>query len=325
MKLQEVLVRFRRVFVKRKYKDILFRFVFREKQEILQLYNAINDTHYTNPEDLVITTMEDVLYIGMKNDLSFIVANNLNLYEHQSTLNRNMPLRGLLYIAKMYESYIETHNLNRYHNQLIHLPFPRFVVFYNGEEDMADDFSMRLSEAFEPHEEEPAIECVARFININYGHNQELLDSCKRLHDYSYFIDSVRKYLKQGYGKKEAIVCATEECIEQGILKDVLVKYRAEVVDMFLTTFDKKMYEEAIRMEATEKGRNEGLERGLAQGLAQGIEQGLEQGLERGQKQKLQNLIEKKFERGDSVEKIADDLMEDVDIVREIVEQMKIC
>lgn len=307
MKLQEVLVKCRRVFVKRKYKDILFRFVFREKQEILQLYNAINDTHYTNPEDLVVTTMEDVLYIGMKNDLSFLIANNLNLYEHQSTLNRNMPLRGLLYIAKMYESYIETHNLNRYQNQLIHLPFPRFVVFYNGEEDVADDFSMRLSEAFGPHEEEPAVECVARFININYGHNQELFDSCKRLHDYSYFIDCVRGYLKQGFQQKEAIVCATEECIEKGILKDVLVKHRAEVVDMFLTTFDKKMYEDAIRMDAT------------ADGLERGMKQGLEQGLE----QKLRSIVEKKLIRGDSVEKIADDLMEDLDTVQKIVEQLK--
>ena len=94
MKLQEVLATFKRIFVKRKYKDILFRFVFREKSEILQLYNAINQTNYTNPDDLVITTMEDVIYVGMKNDLSFIIANDMNLYEHQSTINENMPLRG---------------------------------------------------------------------------------------------------------------------------------------------------------------------------------------------------------------------------------------
>ena len=249
MKVREVLATFKRVFVKRKYKDILFRFVFREKCEILQLYNAINHTDYTNPDDLMITTMEDAIYIGMKNDLSFLIANELNLYEHQSTLNKNMPLRGLLYIAKMYESYIETHGLNKYQKTQIKLPFPRFVVFYNGEDDIPEELCMRLSDAFENKDEEPAVECVARFININFEHNQELLNNCKRLHDYSYFVKCVREYLKKGFGKKEAVVLATDECIEKDILKDVLVKHRAEVVDMFLTTFNKKMYEESIRDE----------------------------------------------------------------------------
>lgn len=259
MKVREVLARFKRVFVKRKYKDILFRFVFREKEEILQLYNAMNQTNYTNPDDLVITTMEDVIYIGMKNDLSFLIANELNLYEHQSTLNKNMPLRGLLYIAKMYESYIESHGLNRYQKKLIKLPFPRFIVFYNGEDDIEEQFCMRLSEAFDVKDgdEKPAVECIARFVNINYGHNQELMARCKSLNDYSYFVQCIREYLKRGYGHKEAVVCATEECIKKDILKDILVKHRAEVADMFLTTFDKKMYAEALR----EEGRDEMMEK----------------------------------------------------------------
>lgn len=255
MKFKKLLATFKQVLVKRKYKDILFRFVFREKQEVLQLYNAINHTNYTNPDDLLITTMEDVIYIGMKNDLSFLIANELNLYEHQSTLNRNMPLRGLLYLAKMYESYIETHELNKYQKTLIKLPFPRFIVFYNGEDDMLEELYMRLSDAFDKQAEEPAVECVAKFVNINYGHNQELMNNCKRLHDYSYFVNCVRSYLQKGYRQKEAIVHATDECINKGILKDVLTKHRAEVVDMFLTTFDKKMYEEAIREEGREMER----------------------------------------------------------------------
>lgn len=255
MKFKKLLATFKRVLVKRKYKDILFRFVFREKQEVLQLYNAINHTNYTNPDDLLITTMEDVIYIGMKNDLSFLIANELNLYEHQSTLNRNMPLRGLLYLAKMYESYIETHELNKYQKTLIKLPFPRFIVFYNGEDDMPEELYMRLSDAFDKQAEEPAVECVAKFVNINYGHNQELMNNCKRLHDYSYFVNCVRTYLQKGYRQKEAIMRATDECINRDILKDVLTKHRAEVVDMFLTTFDKKMYEEAIREEGREMER----------------------------------------------------------------------
>ena len=253
MKVKEVLALFRRVLVKRKYKDILFRFIFKDKKELLQLYNAINGTSYKNPDDLLITTMEDVIYIGMKNDLSFLIANEINLYEHQSTLNKIMPLRGLLYLAKMYESYVETNGLNRYQKKLIPLPFPRFIVFYNGEEEIGEELYLRLSDAFEKREEEPAVECVAKFININYGHNQELMQKCERLGEYSYFVASVRNYLKEGCNQKEAVTCAVNECIEKGILKDVLEKHRAEVVDMFLTTFDKKMYEEALREEGREE------------------------------------------------------------------------
>lgn len=197
--------------------------------------------------------MEDVIYIGMKNDLSFLIANEINLYEHQSTVNKNMPLRGLLYLAKMYESYVETNGLNRYQKKLIPLPFPRFIVFYNGEEEIGEELYLRLSDAFEKREEEPAVECVAKFININYGHNQELMQKCERLREYSYFVASVRNYLKTGYNQKEAVTCAVNECIEKGILKDVLEKHRAEVADMFLTTFDKKMYEEALREEGREE------------------------------------------------------------------------
>lgn len=255
MKVRKVLATFRQIFVKRKYKDILFRYVFREKREMLQLYNAINQTNYTNADDLVITTMEDVIYIGMKNDLSFIVMNEMNLYEHQSTLNENMPLRGFLYFARLYESYIETQKLNRHQKKMIKLPFPRFIVFYNGESQVPEVFKMRLSDSFEKHEDEPAIECIAKVININYGHNEELLNSCKRLHDYSYFIANVRDNLGKGMRQKEAVVSAIDDCIKEGILEDVLLKHRAEVEEMFLTTFDKKMYEEALREDAFEEGR----------------------------------------------------------------------
>lgn len=257
MKVKEVLARMKRIFVKRKYKDVLFRYVFRDKKAILQLYNAINNTNYTNEDELIIKTMEDVIYIGMKNDLSFIVMNELNLYEHQSTINENMPLRGLLYFAKMYESYVETADLNRYRQKRIELPFPKFVVFYNGEQEQPEVFEMRLSESFKKTGEEPAVECVAKVININYGHNQELLHSCKRLHDYSYFVARVREYIKFGCSHKEAVVRTVDECIDKGILDDVLRKHRAEVEDMFLTTFDKKLYEEAIREEGRDEGRDE--------------------------------------------------------------------
>ncbi len=129
------------------------------------------------------------------------------------------------------------------------MPFPRFIVFYNGETEIYETMEMKLSESFGRKDEVPAVECIAKFVNINYGHNQELLNSCKNLHDYSYFVDCVRKYLKQGFPLKVALDLAIDECIEKDILRDILVKHRAEVKGMFLTTFDKKMYEEAMRMD----------------------------------------------------------------------------
>ena len=302
MKTREVLARVKRIFIKRKYKDVLFRYVFRDKKEILQLYNAINNTNYTNENELIIRTMEDIIYIGMKNDLSFIVVNELNLYEQQSTINENMPLRGLFYFAQMYEAYIETGGLNRYRQKRIELPFPKFVVFYNGEQEQPEVFEMRLSDSFKKTGEEPAVECVAKVININYGHNQELLDSCKRLHDYSYFVAKVRENLKGGCGRKEAVVRTVDECIDKGILDDVLRKHRAEVENMFLTTFDKKLYEKALRMDAREDGLEEGRKVGLEEGRKVGVEIGraegrAEEALETEKERKRADLAEERIKR----------------------------
>jgi len=93
--------RVRKYWVKRTYKDRLFRVVFRDKKDLLSLYNAINETCYTNLDDLEIRILEDAVYLGYKNDLSFLISNTLNLYEHQSSTNPNMPLRGLIYFADM--------------------------------------------------------------------------------------------------------------------------------------------------------------------------------------------------------------------------------
>ncbi len=265
MKLQKVLVTFKHVFVKRKYKDILFRYIFRDKKELLQLYNAVNGTHYTNPEDLVVTTMENIIYVGMENDVSFIIGNDMNLYEHQSTLDENMPLRGFFYFARMYESYISMHELNWHKKTRLSLPFPQFIVFYNGEKEIPETLEMRLSDSFERKDgKEPAVECVAKFININYGNNKDLLNGCRRLRDYSYFVDCVRKRLKRGLSQKEAVVRAVNECIEANVLKDILLKHRAEVEGMFWAKFDRKMYEQAVREDAHEWGRREGRAEELA-------------------------------------------------------------
>ena len=121
--------------VRRGYKDSLFRMVFREKKELLSLYNAINGTNYDDPDELVVTTIEDVLYMGRKNDVSFLIEDVMNLYEHQSSWNPNMPLRGLLYITMLYQGFIEQNHLDIYSSSLLKLPVPRYIVFYNVTSD----------------------------------------------------------------------------------------------------------------------------------------------------------------------------------------------
>ncbi|MCQ2521321.1 MAG: hypothetical protein MJ105_02990 [Lachnospiraceae bacterium] len=263
----------KRFVVRRKYKDHLFRRVFSDKKDMLSLYNALNHTNYDNPDDLEVTTLEDAIYMSMKNDLSFIIASSLNLYEHQSSINPNMPLRGFLYFAKLYEAYIKLHHLDIYGRKRLSLPFPQYVVFYNGEEKASDEQIIKLSDLYvvpgnlsENPELAPCLECTARIININYGRNDEILNSCKNLHDYSYFIHEVRQNRLQGKTLERAIDEAVDACIENDILKDFLLKHKSEVSNMLLFTYDEKLHKKTIR--------EEGREEGLAQGIEQGIERG---------------------------------------------------
>jgi len=129
----------KRVFVQKKYRDALFRKIFSERSVLLELYNALNNTGYSDEKELTVYTIDDVIYLCYKNDVSFIVRGTLNLYEHQSTLNPNMPLRGLIYFGKQYESYIKQHNLNIYGKKQLKIPSPQFVIFYNGIAPLEND------------------------------------------------------------------------------------------------------------------------------------------------------------------------------------------
>lgn len=252
----------RRLKPRRKYKDKLFQRVFCEKKDLLDLYNAINHTFYTNPDDLEITTLEDVIYLSMKNDLSFIISSTLNLYEHQSTFNPNMPIRGLIYFARLYEAYIKENDLYVYGHSQIFLPTPQFIVFYNGKENQPDELILKLSDSFIPSTSlsqltTPVLECQARMLNINYGHNQKLLDSCKRLHDYSFFIAEVNQNLDKGYDLNDAVYQAMNVCIKNDVLSDILVKSQSEVFNMLLTEYDEKKHFRMLYKEGHKDGMKE--------------------------------------------------------------------
>lgn len=255
----QALHKFRHFRVNRKYKDHLFRFIFQDKKDLLDLYNAINSTDYSNPDELLITTLQDVVYLGMKNDVSFLIGSYLNLYEHQSTLCPNMPLRGLLYFADMYRAYVEANGLNMYSATQVVLPTPKYIIFYNGTKKQPERLELRLSDAFEATDGEHSLECKAVMLNVNYGHNQEIMKKCKRLEDYAYFVQAVRNYLESGDSLGTAVDLAVDECIEKNILADLLRQNRAEVRNLLLTVYDKKLHEKTLREEGKSEGKIETL------------------------------------------------------------------
>ena len=127
--------------INRKHKDRLFSFLFgseSNKEWTLSLYNAVNNTRYTDAEDIQFTTIENAVYMGMKNDVSFILFYVMNIYEQQSSYNPNMPVRQLMYAGKLYDKYIQVNNLNIYGKKVMRLLIPKLVTFYNGTEGEED-------------------------------------------------------------------------------------------------------------------------------------------------------------------------------------------
>ena len=249
--------------VNRSYKDCLFRMIFSEKRDLLELYNAINGTHYQNPEDLTYYTLEDAIYISFKNDISFLLGESLSLYEHQSTLNPNMPIRGFLYFARNYEAYIERNHLDIYSRVLQELPFPQYIVFYNGTTAAPERQTLCLTQAFKKYPEKtPCLECKAVLLNINYGKNQKIMKHCRKLKEYALFVNKMRSFLKKGLSVEISAQKTISECISQHILEDFLVKHRAEVTSMVLSTFDQENHDRILR----EYSEKIGLQKGEFQG-----------------------------------------------------------
>ena len=271
-KLQFNISKITRIFVRRKFKDTLFRRAFSDKKDLLDLYNALNGTSYMNPDELEITTLEDAIYMSMKNDVSFIISSTLNLYEHQSTVNPNMPIRGLMYFARQYEAYIKLNELDIHGSRLVKLPTPKYVVFYNGREDLPDKQVLKLSDAFIDRTcpKVSDLECRATVLNINYGHNEQTLKACKRLNDYSIFISKVNEGLDKNLSLKNAISEAISYCIENDILYDILVKQKSEVMSMILTEYNEKLHMKTVRNE----GYDDGYDKGYGNGYDSGYDEG---------------------------------------------------
>ena len=246
------------VTINRTYKDRLFKIIFGGKKELLSLYNALTGKNYQNPDELEINTIDDVIYMHLKNDMSFILDDWQNLFEQQSTFNPNQPLRGFFYFADLYK--VKYFGKKIYSTRLLKIPTPQYIVFYNGTMNMPDKKELRLSDAFQQPTTQPDIEVVAHMLNINYGHNKELMERCQKLKEYAQFIDIIRHYLRENeqWTNEQAISKAIDDCIQNNILRDILQKERLRVMASILSEFDEVGYKEMIQDEAIEDGEIRG-------------------------------------------------------------------
>ena len=244
-----------------KHKDRLFRFIFKDKESLLTLYNAVNESDYTDVDALEIYTMENFVYMGMKNDLSFLIDWNMNVFEHQSTYNPNMPLRGFLYMAAAFKRYIELQRLDLYGSKQLRLPVPRYYVFYNGLKEMADEETLYLTDSMEAASgpEKSCAQFSAHMVNINKGRNTQIMQRCPLLYEYSLFVAEVRKRTTQNRPLREAIEEAVDYCIAHDILADILRANKAEVTNMCLEEYDEAFHIASEKEISFEEGRLEGL------------------------------------------------------------------
>ena len=250
----------------RKYKDTVFRMLFSEKENLLSLYNAVTGNAYQNADDLKIVTLENAIYMGMKNDLAFMLETNIYLYEHQSTLNPNIPLRDLIYIGIEYQQYVDDKSL--YSSRLQKIPAPKFMVFYNGTDAVDDRVELRLSNAYEHLAGEPDLELKVLMLNVNEGHNKELMEQCQTLKEYAIYVARVRKYTSE-MNLNDAVARAIDECIKEGILVEFLRKNRSEVKMVSILEYDKEWEEKKLRKAEYEAGKSDGIEIGRDKAIAE--------------------------------------------------------
>ena len=253
-----------------KIQDRLFKTIFgrenqQSKQWRLELYNALRGTNYNDPEALEINTIENVIYLTMRNDISFLVDSQMTLFEQQSTYNPNMPLRGLMYFAQLYQMHLASFGITLYRSSLVKIPYPKFIVFYNGGKETADKEYLRLSDAFENREKEGDFEWTAEMININPNHNKTLQKNCKPLYHYIRFVTKIKTNKKKGMAADKAVYNAVDWAIKKKLLDGFFKIHKAEVLAVSLTEFNAE--------EVFNDMYNDGFETGCAKGITDGMQQ----------------------------------------------------
>lgn len=250
----------------REHKDRLFKAIFgrdtaESKKWRLELYNALNGTQLTDPDALKVNTIENVIYISMKNDISFLVDDQICLYEQQSSFNQNMPLRGFLYFSQLYQKYLAENQKDPSRNGRIMIPTPRFYVFYNGGAQKESRQKMRLSDSFIVPDKSGDFEWTAIILNVNLSGGESLVKTCRPLYDYSRFVAKVREESKNGRPSRAEMEKAVDWAIRENLLDGFFVRQKAEVLGMILEEFNREIYEKNVR----EDGYLEGIEDGARQ------------------------------------------------------------
>lgn len=287
------------------YKDTVYRMLFKEAGTALSLYNALNKTAYTDESMLEFNTLENAIYMGMKNDLSFLITDQMHLYEQQSTYTPNMPLRNLFYVADLLQVFVKDKTLHG--SRQIKFPTPHFVVFYNGLRDMPEKLELKLSDAFAVQSESPELELKVQILNINPGRNEDLKEKCPALKEYVTYVEKVRSYAKS-LSLEEAVEQAVEDCIREDVLRDFLLKQRAEVVKMSIYEYDAEREWKLIRADERELGREEERKRSEA---------AIEREKENAQREKEAAIISLCKELGCKKEETVDKLADKCHISRE--------
>jgi predicted transposase/invertase (TIGR01784 family) len=252
----------------RLYKSSVFALLFSDPVRVRELYNALAGTCYDESANIVINTLQDAIFMDQINDISFTINDKLVvLIEHQSTINPNMALRLLLYIARIYEKLIDSKKIYSETKQLV--PRPEFIVLYNGPADYPDKNTMRLSDHFENtgSYDKIELELQAQVYNINKGRNLELEEHSRTLADYAAFIAKVRDSGQEQQDREAAIRRAIQWCIRKGILKEFLEKHASEVVNMLITEWNWDDAKEVWQEEAREQGLQQGLQEGRQEKL----------------------------------------------------------
>jgi predicted transposase/invertase (TIGR01784 family) len=279
--------------INREYKNNLFTTLFSDAEKLLSLYNALADSDLPSDTAVEIATLEDVFFNYRRNDIAFVLDDRIViLIEHQSTISANMPLRLLIYAARVYEKLID--NRAVYKSKLLKIPKPYFIVLYNGPDKFPDEKTLRLSDAYRETPEALAgfngsLELEVRVVNINKGRNEATVKKSDELYGYVRFVEKVREYQKAGLDLAAVITRALNDCIKEGILADFFKAHSSEVINMLTAEWDINIAKEVWKQEAWEDGLEEGLEKGL--------EKGREEGLEKGREEKnLETVIEMKNE-----------------------------
>jgi hypothetical protein len=253
----------------REHKSSVFTEFFQEKSRLIELYNAVTNANYPANADIQINTLEDVLFMGRRNDISFLLDDTLVvLVEHQSTINLNMPLRFLLFMARIYERLLDAVNL--YKIRRVDIPRPEFIVLYNGKQEMPDQVKLRLSDAYKGNVSgQISLELEVAVYNINQGRNPQIMSRSRSLSDYAAVIAKIREYQAMYQSLDEAIRNAVLYCVKHGIMKEFLENYGSEVLNMLNVEFN---LEDALAVRF-EEGREEGREEGVRE-LADLIQKG---------------------------------------------------